>query len=102
MMRSRRHYRRPDSLLLLAVAVILGAVMTSAVNAGELNGYRPADPGTRLMSLFMEDGYQHDAANPGSRLQVSFTPSPVSSAAARAGHGSIKPSHILFTWRVRW
>ncbi len=102
MMRSRRHYRRPDSLLLLVAAVILGVVMTSAVHAGELISYRPADPGTRLMSLFMEDGYQHDAANPGSRLQVSFTPPPMSSDAARAGRGSVKPSHFLFTWRVRW
>jgi len=102
MMRNSRHYRKPHSLLLLVAAMALGAVMTSAVNAGELIDYRPADPGTRLMSLFMDNGYVHDPGNPDSRLQVSFTPPPVASAAARAGRGSVKPSFILFSWRVRW
>lgn len=102
MMRSRRHYRKPDSLLLLVAAVVLGALMNSAVNAGELIDYRPSDPGTRLMSLFMDDGYVHDPGNPTSRLQVSFTPPPVSSAAAHAGRSSVKPSLVLFSWHVSW
>jgi hypothetical protein len=100
MMRNRRHYRKPRLLLLLVAAMTLGAVMTPAVNAGELIDYRPADPGTRLMSLFLDDGYVHDPGNPDSRLQVSFTPPPLSSAAA--GRSSVKPSSILFSWRVRW
>ena len=100
MMRNRRHYRKPHSLLLLVAAMTLGAAMTQAVNAGELIDYRPADPGTRLMSLFLDDGYVHDQGNPDSRLQVSFTPPPLSSAAG--GHSSVKPSSILFSWRVRW
>jgi hypothetical protein len=102
MMRNRRHYRKPDSLLLLVAAVALGAVMSSAVNAGELINYRPTDSGTRLTALFLDNGYVPDPANPASRLQVSFTPPPVATAASSAGHDSLKPSHILLTWRVRW
>jgi hypothetical protein len=102
MMRNRRHYRKPDSRLLLAVVVTLAAFMTTAVKAEELINYTPADPGTRLMSLFMEEGYQHDPAKPASRLQVSFVPPPVATAASGTGRGSAKPSHILFSWHIRW
>ena len=102
MMRGRRHYRKPDSLLLLAAAVTLAALMTSTVSAGELIDYRPVDPGTRLTSLFLDNGYLPDPANPASRLQVSFTPPALDGAAEPAGDTSLKPSHIRFSWRIRW
>lgn len=100
-MKNRRDYRKSASPCML-VALILAAVMTSAVKADELIDYRPVDPGTRLMSLFLDEGYVHDPANPASRLQLSFAPTAVSSAASRAVSSSIKPSRVLLTWHVRW
>ncbi len=35
MIRGKCHYRKPDPLLLLAAAVVLGVVMTTAAIAGE-------------------------------------------------------------------
>ena len=102
MMKHRRYHRKPDALLVLAASVLLAAVMTSTVNAGELIDYRPSDSSTRLVSLFMDEGYRHDPANPASSLQLSFMPPPVSAASARAGRDSMKPSHFLLSWRVRW
>ena len=94
--------RRSMALLVLAAGVLLAAVMTSTVNAGELIDYRPSDSSTRLVSLFMDEGYRHDPANPASSLQLSFMPPPVSAASARTGSDSVKPSHFLLSWRVRW
>jgi len=99
MMRSKRHYRKPDSLLLLAAAVVLGVVMTSAVQAEDRLEYLPADPGTRLMSLFMQDGYVHDPENTASRLHVSFTPP---AAVGGNNSGSVKPDYIQLSWRLLW
>ena len=102
MIKRRRYHRKPDALLVLAASVFLAAVMTSTVKAGELIDYRPSDSSTRLMSLFLDEGYRPDAANPGSSLQLSFMPPLVSAASARADRGSVKPSHVLLSWRVRW
>ena len=101
MMNARHQYRKTVSLLFLAAAVLV-SVMSSPVRAEGLIDYRPADPGTRLMSLFRDEGYLHDPENPASRLQVSFTPPAVSTAASRAGRGSTKPSNILLSWRILW
>ena len=35
MIRGKGHYRKPDPLLVLAAAVVLGAVLTTAAMAGE-------------------------------------------------------------------
>ena len=102
MMKLRRYHRKPDALLVLAASVFLAAVMTSTVKAGELIDYRPSDFSTRLVSLFLDEGYRHDPANPASSLQLSFMPPPVAVTSAHAGHGSVKPSHVLLSWRVRW
>lgn len=101
-MKHRRHYRKTESLLVLVAAVILAAVISSAASADGLIDYRPADPDTRLMSLFMDEGYLHDSGNPASRLQVSFTPPEVSTAASHVGRGSKKPSHIQLSWHFLW
>jgi len=102
MMKRRRYHRKPDALLVLAASVLLAAVMTSTVNAGELIDYRPSDSSTRLVSLFLDEGYRHDPANPASSLQLTFTPPQVSAPSARAGSDTGKPSHFLLSWRVRW
>ena len=102
MMKRECHYRKPGSLHMLAVTGVLAASLTSTAGAGELIDYRPVDPGTRLTSLFMDEGYVHDPANPASRLQVSFTPPAVSTADSRAGSSSMTPSHIQLSWRIRW
>jgi type IV secretory pathway protease TraF len=102
MMKRRRYHRKPDALLVLAASVFLAAVMTSTVKAGELIDYRPSDSSTHLVSLFLDEGYRHDPANPASSLQLSFIPPPVAVASAHAGRGSVKPSHVLLSWRIRW
>ena len=102
MKRRRYHRKKPDALLLLAASVLLAAVMTSTVKAGELIDYRPSDSSTHLVSLFLDEGYRHDPANPASSLQLSFMPPPVSAPSARAGSDTVKPSHFLLSWRVRW
>ena len=102
MMKHRRYHRKPDALLVLAASVFLAAVMTSTVTAGELIDYRPSDMSTRLVSLFLDEGYRPDPGNPASSLQLSLIPPPVSAASAHAGLGSMKPSHFLLSWRVRW
>jgi hypothetical protein len=102
MMKHRRYHRKPDALLVLAASVFLAAVMTSAVKAGELIDYRPSDSSTHLVSLFLDEGYRHDPANPASSLQLTFMPPPVNVASAHSGGGSVKPSHVLLSWRIRW
>jgi type IV secretory pathway protease TraF len=102
MMKRRRYHRKPDALLVLAASIFLAAVMTSTVKAGELIDYRPSDSSTHLVSLFLDEGYRHDPANPASSLQLSFMPPPVAVASAHAGRGSVKPSHVLLSWRIRW
>ena len=99
---ARHQYRKTVSLLFLTVAATLATAMSSPVRADGLIDYRPADPGTRLTSLFRDEGYLHDPENPASRLQVYFTPPAVATAASRAGRGSTKPSNILLSWRILW
>ena len=41
MIRGKRHHRRPDPLLLLAIAVILCSALTTAATAGELYNFFP-------------------------------------------------------------
>ena len=41
MIRGKRHHRRPDPLLLLAIAVILCSAMTTAATAHELYNFFP-------------------------------------------------------------
>jgi hypothetical protein len=41
MIRGKRHHRRPDPLLLLAIAVILCSAMTTAATADELYNFFP-------------------------------------------------------------
>ena len=50
----------------------------------------------------LDEGYRHDPANPASSLQLTFTPPQVSAPSARAGSDTVKPSHFLLSWRVRW
>ena len=102
MRKYRRHHRKPDALLVLAASVFLAAIMTSTLKAGELIDYRPSDSSTRLVSLLLDEGYRHDPANPASSLQLSFMPPPVAAASAHTGVGSVKPSHVLLSWRIRW
>ncbi len=67
MMNGHHHYRKPDPLLLLVAAVALGALMTTAVNAGEDTAFaRPTGSGQGLVAT--------DIGATGARLQVSLTP----------------------------
>ena len=101
-MKHRHPYRKPDTLLLLAAAVALGVVMSS-VQADDRLSYTPVEPGSRLVSLFMDDGYIPDSANPGSRLQLSFdSPSLSPREMVHVGHSSLKPTRFLLSWRLLW
>jgi hypothetical protein len=75
MIRGKGHYRKPDPLLVLAAAVVLGAVLTTAAMAGETfnilarpgSGYQapsPRDAGFSVASL----------GENGANLRVSLTP----------------------------
>ena len=75
MKREHRRYRKPDPLLLLAAAVALGAVMTTAVNAGERTGF--ATSGLSGSQFPTSHGLVATSIGAsGARLQVSLTPPP--------------------------
>ena len=74
MIRGKSHRRRPDPLLLLAAAVVLGAVMTTAVTAGELFNFFPR-PESAYRLTPQDSGYTvARMGHSGGGLHVSLTP----------------------------
>lgn len=82
MIRGRGHFRMPDPLLLLAAAVVLGAVVTTAATAGEpFVGYShtyyreaPQDgAGLPLARLGRTGGGLHLSLTPPRELSQGFT-----------------------------
>lgn len=89
MLRDRHHYRKPDPLLLLAVAVALAAMMTSAVQAGEPSlFYSLAQPAFAL-SVDRDQGFTvARVGEDGGNLHVSLSPPPDVIEGIRASGGS--------------
>jgi len=76
-MRGKRHYRKFDPLLLLVVAVTLGAVMTTAVNAAEPSMYIPHIDPTFQTFPIDSNGYRlAQMRDAGAGLHVSLSPPP--------------------------
>ena len=67
--------RKPDPLMLLAVAVALGAVMSTMVHAAEPFQFKPQTRLANLAAVLDEDGYRLTSlGNTGAGLHVSMTP----------------------------
>lgn len=74
MITGKSHHRRPDPLLLLAAAVLLGAVMTAAATAGELFNSSPVS-GTLYRPQLTDGGFVvASMGQNGGGLSVSLTP----------------------------
>jgi hypothetical protein len=74
MLKGNSHHRRPDPLLLLAVAVLLCAVMTSAATAGDVFNARPGTGGNHRPQV-QDCGFTvASVGNEGAGLSVSLTP----------------------------
>jgi hypothetical protein len=106
-MRGKRHYRKFDPLLLLVVAVTLGAVMTTAVNAAEPSMFIPhIDP---AIQTFPIDSYGYRIAqvhDTGAVLHISMSPPPeindsfLASGGREQGLG--KFSDVFLSIRYPW
>ncbi len=76
-MNGNRLTRKPDPLLLLAMAVVLGAVLSTSVQAAEPHGFLPVSLQSDPAPTLDENGYRivrfgkHGAA-----LHVSMSPPP--------------------------
>jgi len=67
--------RKPDPLMLLVAAVVLGAVMSTTVRAAEPFQFKPQDRLAGLVSMFGEEGYRVTRlGNTDAGLHVSMTP----------------------------
>jgi len=74
MIRGKSHHRRPDPLLLLAIAVILCSAMTTVVTAGELYTFFPKSV-LAYQARSQEDGLTlASMGNGGGGVAVSLTP----------------------------
>jgi hypothetical protein len=75
MIRGKGHYRKPDPLLVLAAAVVLGAVLTTAAMAGETFNIF-AKPGSDYQAPLLRDAGFSVASlgENGAGLRVSLTP----------------------------
>lgn len=75
MIRGKGHYRKPDPLLVLAAAVVLGAVLTTAAMAGETFNIL-AKPGSGYQAPSLQDAGFSVASlgENGAGLRVSLTP----------------------------
>lgn len=106
MIPAKSHSHRPDPLLLLAAAVLLCALMTSAATAGEASKFPPGlavvqrpqlqDNGLTLASVGHEGG----------GVSVSLTPPhPVSHDSAREPASAVQPqtlSEVFVYLRYPW
>ena len=82
MIRGKSHYRRPDSLLMLAVATILCSTMTTAVTADELihiipksvlvSHVKPRDSGITVASMGITGGGVTVSLTPPNKLPQDF------------------------------
>jgi hypothetical protein len=107
MNRGKCHYRKPDPLLLLAAAVALGVVMTTAAIAGEPISFFPQTDTTYQASPQDKGGYTlARLGHAGGGLSVSLTPPRELQQGSLASGGSAvemaKLSDIFFVLRFPW
>jgi hypothetical protein len=107
MIRGKCHYRKPDPLLLLAAAVALGVVMTTAAIAGEPFSFFPQTDMIYQASPQDKGGYRlARLGHAGGGLSVSLTPPRELQQGSPASGGSAedlgKLSDIFFVLHFPW
>ncbi len=107
MIRGKSHHRWPDPLLLLAAAVVLCAVMTTAATAGELFNFFPKPESTYRLPP-QDNGYTvARMGHTGGGLRVSLTPPCELPQDFLDGRGSAQKQEVLlsqvyFSLRYPW
>jgi hypothetical protein len=107
MIRGKCHYRKPDPLLLLAAAVVLGVVMTTAAIAGEAISFFPQTNTIYQASPQDKGGYAlASIGHAGGGLSVTLTPPRELQQTSLASGGSAeemgKLTDIFFVLHFPW
>jgi hypothetical protein len=103
----RGKIRKPDSLILLAVVVTLGAVMSTTAQAAEPFQFEPQSRLTRLTADFDENGYRMTGVgNSAAGLHLSLNPPADVEKSYLASGGSMRGMHnqsdVFVSIRLPW
>jgi hypothetical protein len=107
MIRGKGHYRKPDPLMLLAAAVVLGAVVTTAALAAETFNFFARSGTDYRISPQANDGFSvASLGEAGAGLRVSLTPPREHSQDYVGSRVSTQAketfSHVFFFLRYPW
>jgi len=106
-MRANNLTRKADPLMLLVAAVVLAAVMSTAVQAAEPFQFNPQQGLTSLAAVFDESGYRVTTlGHSGTGLHVSMSPPSGARESYFAGagtrHNPVNMSDIYLSIRLPW
>jgi len=106
-MRGKNLTRKPDLLIVLAVVVALGALMSTTVQAAEPFQFKPQSRFAKLTADFDENGYRltgFGKINAGLHVSMSPPPDVEKSYHASGGskHGMSNQSDVFLSIRLPW
>ena len=106
-MRGKNLTRKPDPLILLALVVTLGAVMSTTVQAAETFQFQSQSRLSRLTADFDENGYRLTSlGNTDAGLHISMNPPADVEKSYHASGGSMRGMHnksdVFLSVRLPW